>query len=221
MPTPRQLARAQNLARIKALALEQLTSQSAGELSLRAIARELGIVSSAIYRYYPSRDDLLTDLIVDGYGELAAAIEDAAAPGRGRAPRTRFTAGCLGLRAWAIEQPQRFGLLYGSAIPGYAAPERTIEPAGRVAAALLAPLSGAVDRASLRLSRELTQQDSALREALRLELPAGSGVVIAGVLAQLIGLVTLELGRHFVGTFDPAASLYGATVEAAADTLGL
>jgi cytochrome P450 len=62
-PTPRQLARAENIERIKALALDQLATSSAGELSLRAIARELNLVSSALYRYFPSRDDLLTALI--------------------------------------------------------------------------------------------------------------------------------------------------------------
>ena len=88
-PTPRQLAREQNIERIKELALTQLAESGAGSLSLRAIARELNLVSSAIYRYYPSRDELITALIVDAYGDLADALEGAGAPGR-RGPRRRW-----------------------------------------------------------------------------------------------------------------------------------
>lgn len=221
VPTPRQLAREQNLARIKSLALAQLASQSAAELSLRAIARDLGIVSSAIYRYYPSRDDLLTDLIVEGYIDLADAITAANRPTRRSIPRVAFTRGCAALRGWATEQPQRFALLYGTAIPGYSAPQRTIEPAGRVAAALVAPLAGATPSTVPTLTRGLAAQDAALRSALHMDSPAGSGVVVAGVLAELIGILTLELGGHFVGTFDPTDTLYDALVARAADALGL
>ena len=82
-PTPRQLAREQNIERIKSLALTQLAETGAGSLSLRAIARELNLVSSAIYRYYASRDDLLTALIVDAYGDLADRLEEAGGSSRG------------------------------------------------------------------------------------------------------------------------------------------
>ena len=146
-PTPRQLAREQNIDRIKALALTQLAESGAGSLSLRAIARELNLVSSAIYRYYPSRDELITALIVDAYGDLADHLDEAGAAGR-RGPRRRWVDTCLAMRAWAVSQPQRWALIYGSTIPGYAAPPDTIDPAGRVVLALCRPVaeSGAAAR---------------------------------------------------------------------------
>lgn len=119
-PTPRQLAREETLARIKTLAVAQLASTAASELSLRGIARELGLVPSAIYRYYAGRDDLVTALILDAYGDLAAAISMATRTHR--TPRQRWVDGALALRVWAVTEPHRFALIYGSVIPGYQAP---------------------------------------------------------------------------------------------------
>src|ERR1700729_111876 len=71
--TARERARAELTREIKEEARRQLAASGAGGLSLRAVARELGMVSSALYRYYPSRDDLLTALIIDAYDALGAA----------------------------------------------------------------------------------------------------------------------------------------------------
>ena len=67
------------------LGRRHLMTEGAAGLSLRAIARDLGMVSSAVYRYVSSRDDLLTLLLVDAYSELADAVDRAreAATGRG------------------------------------------------------------------------------------------------------------------------------------------
>src|SRR5215218_139210 len=61
---------------IKAVARRQLATEGAN-LSLRAVARELGMVSSAVYRYFPSRDDLLTALMIDAYHDMGDAIDAA------------------------------------------------------------------------------------------------------------------------------------------------
>ena len=61
---------------IKAVARRHLTTDGAN-LSLRAVARDMGMVSSAIYRYFASRDDLLTALILDAYNSLGSAVEAA------------------------------------------------------------------------------------------------------------------------------------------------
>lgn len=217
--TPRALARAETLTRIKELALGQLASAGAGELSLRAIARELNIVSSAIYRYYPSRDDLITDLILDGYTDLAATLH-AAGAGAGT-PRERWVEKCHALRVWAVEQPHRFALIYGSAIPGYAAPATTIEPAGEVVRALFDPVARAGETALTTVSPALRRQASTLQSALSQELTPELAVAIAATFAQLIGTLTLELGGHFVGTFDPAEELYAELVDRQAGLLGL
>ncbi|MCU0299200.1 MAG: TetR/AcrR family transcriptional regulator [Candidatus Nanopelagicales bacterium] len=126
--------RAALLEAITETANRQLTQVGPSELSVRAVARELGMASSAIYRYVSSRDELLTLLIVSAYDEMAGDVERAAA--RTRDPHKRWMAIGLGSREWALAQPQRFALIYGSPVPGYAAPQDTIGPATRIPALL-------------------------------------------------------------------------------------
>jgi AcrR family transcriptional regulator len=219
-PTPRQVARAENIERIKTLALDQLATSAAAELSLRAIARELNLVSSALYRYFPSRNDLITALIVDAYTDLAETLEATAFSAQ-RGPRRRWVETCQALRTWALAAPHRFALIYGSAIPGYTAPADTIAPAGRVVQALCAPAVGsraggpAVPRGPL--GRQL--DDAAA--GLELDVDRPRMLALTAAFAQLIGLLTLELNGHFVGGFEPADALYAALVAQEADTLGL
>ena len=135
--TPRERVRAELSREIKEEARRQLAASGADGLSLRAVAKELGMVSSALYRYYPSRDDLLTVLIIDAYDALGAAAEGAIAPGQaaaGRAApaRDRWLAACHAIRDWARANPHEYALIYGSPVPGYRAPEATIGPAARV-----------------------------------------------------------------------------------------
>ena len=92
------------------------------------------MVSSAVYRYFPSRDDLLTRLIIDGYDALGAAAEAADRPGE--APRERWLAVCRAVRAWALAHPHEYALLYGSPVPGYTAPQDTVPAASRVGVVL-------------------------------------------------------------------------------------
>jgi AcrR family transcriptional regulator len=118
-------------------ARRQLAAVGADGLSLRAVARELGMVSSALYRYFPSRDDLLTALIVDAYDALATAAESADAPGGPEDPRRRLGAVCAAIRAWSRANPHEYALIYGSPVPGYRAPQITVESAARIPLALL------------------------------------------------------------------------------------
>lgn len=220
-PTPRQLARAQNIARIKQLALTQLAESGAATLSLRAIARELNLVSSAIYRYYASRDELITALIIDAYDDLARRLEAAGAEDR-RGPRRRWTDTCQALRDWASGEPHRFGLIYGSTIPGYVAPPDTILPATRVVVALCRPaLAGGRAGTPIRVSRALGSQLDATAAALGLETDRATMLGLVGAFSRLIGALTLELNGQFVGGFEPADELYAALVEQEADALGL
>lgn len=121
---------------IVAVARRHLATEGAAALSLRAVARELGMVSSAVYRYVASRDELLTLLILDGYNALGAAVE-AAEAGVSRAELLgRWLAICHGVRDWALAHPHEYSLLYGSPVPGYTAPETTVPAATRVTALL-------------------------------------------------------------------------------------
>lgn len=218
-PTPRQQAKADNLARIKQLALGQLAESGAATLSLRAIARELNIVSSAIYRYYPGRDELITDLVVDAYDDLADHL--IAAQEHRRGERRRWVGTCLAMREWAVAQPHRFALIYGSAIPGYAAPGDTIEPAGRVVQCFFDAAPEAAPDESVRLGRPLTAQLRDIGEVFGSDLSPALVLAQVAAFARIVGLLTLELNGHFVGGFEPADHLYAELVEREADLLGL
>jgi AcrR family transcriptional regulator len=142
-------ARAEITKEILDAALRHLAIDGAPALSLRAIARDLGMASSAVYRYVASRDELLTRLIIDAYNDLGEAAETAEA----RVDRAdllgRWTAICLAVRTWALANPNRYALIYGSPVPGYVAPVDTIAPATRVAALLARLLVEAGERGRL------------------------------------------------------------------------
>lgn len=220
-PTPRAVARAETTARIKELALAQLAESGASSLSLRAVARALDLVSSAIYRYYASRDELITALIVDAYDDLAAAVEVAVEHPR-RGARRRFVDGCAAMRTWARAEPHRWALIYGSAIPGYTAPADTVAPAARVVRALCTPVA---DHRGTGTGRgpggRLGAQLDATAAALDLDVDRATMLTLVGAFGRLVGLLTLELNGHFVGGLEPADDLWAAMVEREADDLGL
>ncbi|TDD37259.1 TetR/AcrR family transcriptional regulator [Actinomadura sp. KC06] len=132
--TARERVRAELIREITETARRHLATEGAGGLSLRAVARELGMVSSAIYRYVPSRDDLLTALIIDGYNAIGEAAERAdARHAEGGADdfAGRWLAVCRAIREWALAHPHEYALLYGSPVPGYEAPDDTVTAAVR------------------------------------------------------------------------------------------
>jgi AcrR family transcriptional regulator len=131
--TARERVRAEITREIADIARDHLAAGGAAGLSLRAVARDMGMVSSAIYRYFPSRDDLLTALITDGYNAIGAAVEAADAACRRDDYPGRWLAGARAAREWALARPHEYALIYGSPVPGYQAPADTIGPASRTA----------------------------------------------------------------------------------------
>lgn len=238
--TARERARAELTREIKEEARRQLAQAGAAGLSLRAVARDLGMVSSALYRYFPSRDDLLTALIIDAYDTLGDAAEQAVA-GSGPA-RERWAAACHAIRDWARSNPQQYALIYGSPVPGYRAPEATIGPASRVPLTFVAVLRNALAAGevtavpgALPLAGPIAGQADALAAALAHRVPpdvardAATGedlppdVLVRAVIAwaQLFGMISFELFGQFVGSFDPADALFAHAVAQLAAFVGL
>src|SRR5438445_3569918 len=120
--TARDRARAELTDEIKAVARRHLAEHGSAALSLRAVAREVGMVSSAVYRYFPSRDELLTALIIDAYDAVGERAEAAERASRNRGIDVRWLKVCEAVRAWALANPHEYALIYGSPVPGYAAP---------------------------------------------------------------------------------------------------
>jgi AcrR family transcriptional regulator len=139
----RERTRAEITRQILDAARRHLATDGASGLSLRAIARELGASSSAVYRYVASRDDLLTRLIVAAYDALGAAAETAEAAVARDDLAGRWSAACGAVRAWALANPNEYALIYGTPVPGYTAPPATTAPAARVSHVLLGILADA------------------------------------------------------------------------------
>ena len=187
----RQQTREKIEAQIIELGRRHLVTEGAAGLSLRAIARDLGMVSSAVYRYVASRDDLLTLLLVDAYSELADAVDDAAA--RGGPWRDQLLAMARAARAWAVDQPARWALLYGSPVPGYHAPrEQTVEPGTRVVGALFRAVEGGIAAGDIAQSNIAAAQPlSADFEAIRQEFAfGGDDAAVARCSVLWAGLVS-------------------------------
>jgi AcrR family transcriptional regulator len=202
--TARERVRAELTAEITDAARRQLADVGAAALSLRAVARELDMASSAVYRYFPSRDDLLTRLIIDGYDDLGAAAEsadDPAAP-----PLERWLSVCRAVRTWALAHPHEYALLYGSPVPGYRAPTDTVPAATRVGVVLGRILgetatAGALPTAAGDRDPDLVSDDAVA--VLGGQHPSLDDTVrLRALLAwsSLYGTISFELFGHFVGS---------------------
>jgi AcrR family transcriptional regulator len=213
----REQARTELTAEIVRLAREQVEQHGAPSLSLRAIARDLGMVSSAVYRYFPSRDDLLTRLIIDSYDRLGEAVEAADAAVRRRGDFAgRFRAMTHSIRKWAFANTAEYSLLFGTPVPGYAAPDDTIGPASRYTGALvqlLADMEGAGHRSRERVPAALKRDYADLRR--RGLLQASDGLLMQGMTAwaAAMGAINLELYGHLHNVIDTPGTLFDAIVE--------
>ncbi len=206
MATARARARAELTQEIKASARRQITEVGASALSLRAVSRELGMVSSALYRYFASRDALLTALIVDAFDAVGAVAEQVEAD---LPPDSGFTRRWLalgtGVRAWAVEQPHDYALIYGSPVPGYQAPADTVDPAARVSLVALRLVADGVAAAEIdptaagSMPRSVHAEMAALRDGVGLAIP--DDVLARTLLAwsAVLGAISYELFGHLHG----------------------
>lgn len=224
-PTPRERARIDTMQRILESGRSQLAEHGAAALSLRAVARDLGMVSSAVYRYVASRDDLLTALIIEGYRDLAEVVEEAAS-GRA-APGRRFITLCAAIHRWAREHPHQYALLYGSPVPGYRAPADTIVDAARAPVAAIQLVDAAWTAGTLAddvpmppAGPALRRQAKDLAAALETELPERVLVRFAAAWTQVFGAISFDLFGQFVGSFEPGDQICTYTFRTAAQTIG-
>ncbi|AJT40601.1 TetR/AcrR family transcriptional regulator [Psychromicrobium lacuslunae] len=218
-------AREQVLADIVQLAEVQLRDRGASELSLRAIARELGMVSSAIYRYFPSAEALLTALIIRAYQDIGDAAEQALRAATDQPALEQYLAICHGCRDWALANPHRYALIYGSPVPGYAAPRDTVEPATKVGRLLISVAE--MDRSAPSFSAaaqwpaERDSLQSRLSELFDAELDGDQIAIGVAGWSHLFGLLSFELFGHFVGSVKDNRSYFDAVMRHWAKQLGL
>ncbi|WP_431893131.1 TetR/AcrR family transcriptional regulator [Micromonospora haikouensis] len=194
---PRERYRAQMQAEIKQHAWEQIATVGVPALSLKAIAKQLGMSGPALYRYFASRDDLITALIRDAYHGLADALRTASHNGADLAMLAQV------VRDWALGNPHRYLLIYGTPVPGYRAPDDTTAIASEIMTMIIGACrrdhtdpSGTPFEAHLDSHRQWAGDDSVPAAALRRALAFWT---------RLHGVLSLELAGQFVGMgFDPA-----------------
>jgi len=211
-PNIRERYRAQVRDEAKQAALAQLAQGGPGALSISAVGKQLGVSGPALYRYFASRDELLTELVIDAYDDLAGALVDAAGEDR----RGRFETVARAYRAWALAQPHRYRLLYGPPLPGYDAhAQRIVEvawPAMKVLLAIIGEQSLGDGTQGAGLPQPLAAQLAAWAQPHAADSWPGAGPATAlrAVLAwsRLHGIVSLEIAGNFASMGLDAEQLF-------------
>ncbi|AXT86759.1 TetR/AcrR family transcriptional regulator [Aeromicrobium sp. A1-2] len=231
--TARERAREEITAEILSAARAQLRETGPAALSLRAVARDVGMVSSAVYRYFASRDELLTALLIAAYDDLGAAAEaaDDAVTDRRDYPG-RWMATCRAVRAWSVAHPHDYALLYGSPVPGYAAPQDTVGPATRVIVRLVeiitdAHAAGATEPVAARGSEDPSMFVAGAIAYMRDRQVAADDVppevVVRTLIAwsSLFGTLSFELFGHLKGSVSDFEAYFEAVSLRLAGDIGL
>ena len=226
--TPRERARQQTMAEIVTIGRRHLELHGAAGLSLRAVARDLGVVSSAIYRYVKNRDELLTLLLVDGYDALGDAVDAAVQGVAEDDPVGQFRALARAVRQWGLAEPARYGLLFGSPVPGYEAPaEQTTAPGTRVIFQLVQILesadhNGRIALGDRTLDPRLAADFSKIRDGEGLTMDDQLLAAAVLVWSALFGAVNFEVFGHYgQTTFSDPAALFEAHLPGYETILGL
>ncbi len=229
--TRRERVRAATIEEIRATARQHMAEKGAAVLSLRAIARDMGMTSPALYRYFASRDDLVTALIVDAYNALADALEIARDACKEDDHAGRLAAIAYAYRDWALANPQEYALIFGVPIPEYEAPP---DVTGPIAARSMMVFLGILQAAQRSGQADLSNIDAtfspALREQLqpwidKLHFDADLTILYLAITnwSMIHGLVSLEIFGHL----DPhmakenSGALYRAEVAMLAKRLKL
>ena len=200
-----------------------MAEKGASGLSLREVAREMGVVSSALYRYFATRDDLLTALIVDAYNDLGEYAERAALRVPRFDSRRRLHAAAAAIRKWAKANPNEYALLYGSPVPGYEAPQFTVEPAARVAVVLGSIVADAWQQSSA--DPEDDDDGSTMKGLLETRnldgampgVPEPVRALSLMVWSQIFGCISFELFGHYKGSVRNINRFFTIVVDEAAN----
>ena len=231
VPSRRERTRAATMTEIKQTALQLMREQGNTDLRFSDIARAMGLTPPALYRYYADRDELLTELITDGYRDLAAALLVPVQAEEPADPQAHLLLVAGAYRSWAHAEPHRFALIFGPPVPGYAAPEDgpTVEAAKDAMTNLAAVVLRAAAQGALG-EPIVTHLDPATLASLLVDekaerrgdqLSPGTHQAMMHAWAALHGFVCLEAYGH-LDNFPPAAreGLFRSQVELAGLAIG-
>lgn len=217
------------VAEVKEIAREHMAREGTASLNLRAIARDMGMTPSALYRYFPSRDAILTALVIDAYDDVGEAVEQAVAAAPVDATATAILAAAHRFRRWALDHPQEYGLTYGPPVPGYEAPEEeTGAAAMRTTFALLGLLRRAFDLDLVTvppdsdLPEPILESARAMAEHKQLGLPLAALAAACQFWTVLYGAISAEVFARLPKPFTPnAGALFDRTIRTALAAMGI
>ena len=211
-----------------------VTDQGVDGLTLRAVAREMGLTAPALYRYFASREDLVAHVVADLYDELVAVLEAARDDARPATAPVQLLACSRAFRHWAITHHPEFGLLFGSAREQVLPEdfrdvcERPAQLAaarfGGVFAALVAQIyteRGFPIPADDEIDPPLQEQLHAWCAKLPVQLPLGVMQVFLSCWIRLYGLVCMEIFGHLKFALDDAGPMFEAELHGLAHVLGV
>jgi AcrR family transcriptional regulator len=207
-PTMRERYRAQVRQEVKETALRQLAEAGPGGLSISAIGKQLGVSGPALYRYFASRDDLLTELVIDAYHDLANALAAATSHLPDDDPRNRFEALARAYRRWARAEPHRYRLLFGPPLPGYEAHARRLVAASWAAMNLLLDVLRGFVAGAAEPSGPLAAELTAWAHHHDSRIDAATALRAVLVWSQLHGIVSLEIAGNFASMSIDADQLF-------------
>lgn len=192
----RERYRAQVREEIKQHAWDQIATAGVSALSLNAIAKQVGMSGPALYRYFASRDELITELIRDAYRSLADTVRAALDSGADIAGVAHA------LRKWALHDPQRYFLIYGTPIPGYHAPDDTTMISNEIMTVLIEAFSALPPTKPTPFDTHLNKHR---QWAANRSIPTTTLHRAVSFWTRVHGVLSLELAGHFTGMgFDPA-----------------
>jgi AcrR family transcriptional regulator len=217
-PTIRERYRAQVRAEVKQAALAQLAQAGPAGVSISAIGKQLGISGPGLYRYFASRDELLTELVIDAYHDLADALSAAAGHAPKLDPRARLEALARGYRSWAVAQPHRYRLLYGPPLPGYDAHVQRLVEAAQASMNVLVEIVRELGPSEATLpGQPLASQLSSWAYAHNLDIDPTTALRAVLVWTRLHGFVSLEIAGNYASMGidpDPVFEIELATLTA-------
>jgi AcrR family transcriptional regulator len=214
--------------RILEVARQQMAQHGTAGLGLRAIARELEVTAPALYRYFPTHDDLITALVIEGFTGLAVAVEGAQQAHAHLPVRDQLVQVLLAYRQWAVEHPVDFQLIYGSPIPGYHAPAEITVPIVVRGFAVIVGLIEAL-RQSGQIRRETVYHHvpEPTRQHLRQMIerdgyPVSEVAMYMGIVGwgQLHGIIMLELFGHLGPVVGDVNAYYASQVDSLIVAMG-
>ena len=229
-PSRRERTHAATVTEIKDVSRRLMAEQGTASLNLRPVARAMGMTPSALYRYFDSRDALLTALIVDAYDDVGSVAEQTAAslpPGIGSLAAVMTIAHAF--RDWAVAQPHAYGLLFGAPVPGYEMPEDQVLSHKLRVSGVLLDLMRAGLAGGLQLPLTDDELEPGLRHAMQLvcdaeftDLAPAAAATALACWSTLLGALSVEIFGHLPPEAVPARrELFALTMRRQLIALGL